>query len=179
MIACMQWMEWLMAWTEKETEEASRAGDTALLLARTVEICSGRRRATEQDLELLLPDYSKLQHLTRCICSRLATEAPALVRILCIHRRRRGNCLHAYAWGSGRMYSTYDRCLLITDRIKRRQPEWRNHGQDWCPGQDGWTRDERTGSMCFPQRWQLRGQRDEADVSPRDQELLLRCTLLA
>ncbi|PWZ28857.1 Ent-copalyl diphosphate synthase 2 [Zea mays] len=72
------WMEWLMAWTEKETEEASRAGDTALLLARTVEICSGRRRGTEQDLELLLPDYSKLQKLTRCICSRLATEAPAL-----------------------------------------------------------------------------------------------------
>lgn len=82
MIACMQWMEWLMAWTEKETEEASRAGDTALLLARTVEICSGRLHGTEHDLELLLPDYSKLQKLTRCICSRLATEAPALVRIL-------------------------------------------------------------------------------------------------
>ncbi|XP_020408033.1 ent-copalyl diphosphate synthase 2 isoform X3 [Zea mays] len=73
------WMEWLMAWTEKETEEASHAGDTALLLARTVEICSGRLRGTEQDLELRLPDYSKLQQLTRCICSRLATEAPALI----------------------------------------------------------------------------------------------------
>eukprot|EP00267_Zea_mays_P054158 XP_020407377.1 ent-copalyl diphosphate synthase 2 [Zea mays] len=72
------WIEWLMAWTGKETEKASRAGDTALLLARTVEICSGRRCGTEKDLDLLLRDYSKLQQLTRCICSRLATEAPAL-----------------------------------------------------------------------------------------------------
>jgi hypothetical protein len=87
-----------MAWTEKETEEASRAGDTALLLARTVEICSGRRRATEQDLELLLPDYSKLQHLP----DASAPDWPLklLLRyVYCIHRRRRGYCLHAYAWG--------------------------------------------------------------------------------
>jgi hypothetical protein len=39
-----------------------------MLLARTVEICLGRRRATEQ-VELLPPDYSKLQQLTRCIRS--------------------------------------------------------------------------------------------------------------
>ena len=100
----MQWMEWLMAWTEKETEEASRAGDTALLLARTVEICSGRLHGTEHDLELLLPDYSKLQKLTRCICSRLATEAPALVRILYSSAAHRGNGLHAYAWGLYRIF---------------------------------------------------------------------------
>jgi hypothetical protein len=91
-----------MAWTGKETEKASRAGDTALLLARTVEICSGRRCGTEKDLDLLLRDYSKLQQLTRCICSRLATEAPALVRILysSAAQRKLFTCI---CMGSGRV----------------------------------------------------------------------------
>ena len=100
----MQWMEWLMAWTEKETEEASRAGDTALLLARTVEICSGRRRGTEQDLELCLSDYSKLQQLTTCICSRLATEAPALVHVYCIHRRHTEETVYMHMHGGCIVY---------------------------------------------------------------------------
>lgn len=70
------WKEWFMAWTKTE-REGPRAADTALLLVRTVEICSGRHHSTEQDLKLL-PDYSKLEQLTRSICCRLATEAPAL-----------------------------------------------------------------------------------------------------
>ena len=67
-----------MEWTKTE-REGPRSADTALLLVRTVEICSGRHHSTEQDLKLL-PDYSKLEQLTRSICCRLATEAPALVR---------------------------------------------------------------------------------------------------
>ncbi|CAD6253565.1 unnamed protein product [Miscanthus lutarioriparius] len=70
------WKEWFMAWTKTE-REGPRSADTALLLVRTVEICSGRHHSTEQDLKLL-PDYSKLEQLTRSICCRLATEAPAL-----------------------------------------------------------------------------------------------------
>ncbi|CAD6253187.1 unnamed protein product [Miscanthus lutarioriparius] len=70
------WKEWFMAWTKTE-REGPRAADTAMLLVRTVEICSGRHHSTEQDMKLL-PDYSKLEQLTRSICCRLATEAPAL-----------------------------------------------------------------------------------------------------
>ncbi|XP_066335959.1 ent-copalyl diphosphate synthase 2-like [Miscanthus floridulus] len=70
------WKEWFMAWTKTE-REGPRVADTAMLLVRTVEICSGRHHSTEQDMKLL-PDYSKLEQLTRSICCRLATEAPAL-----------------------------------------------------------------------------------------------------
>jgi hypothetical protein len=76
-----------MAWTTEKERDRSCAGDTALMLVRTVEICSGRHRSTEQELNLL-PDHSKLEQLTRSICCRLATEAPGLLVRVCTHRSK-------------------------------------------------------------------------------------------
>ncbi|XP_037481001.1 syn-copalyl diphosphate synthase-like [Triticum dicoccoides] len=64
------WKQWLMAWTAKESR-GSIEGDTALLLVRTVEICSGRHVTAEQNLNLW--DYSQLEQLTSSICRKLAT----------------------------------------------------------------------------------------------------------
>jgi ent-copalyl diphosphate synthase len=55
-----------MEWT---AENGSYKGNTALLLVRTVEICSGRLGSTEQNLKL--PEYSQLEQLTYSICSKL------------------------------------------------------------------------------------------------------------
>ncbi|EMS64506.1 Syn-copalyl diphosphate synthase [Triticum urartu] len=66
----LQWKQWLMAWTAKESR-GSIEGDTALLLVRTVEICSGRHVTAEQNLNLW--DYSQLEQLTSSICRKLAT----------------------------------------------------------------------------------------------------------
>ncbi|CAO2046274.1 unnamed protein product [Urochloa humidicola] len=59
------WKQWLMAWTPRND---SYEGNTALLLVRTVEICSGRLRSTEQALKL--SEYSQLEQLTYSICSK-------------------------------------------------------------------------------------------------------------
>ncbi|KAL6899273.1 hypothetical protein ACP4OV_005931 [Aristida adscensionis] len=64
------WKHWLMAWRAEEGNE-SFGGNTALLLVRTVEICSGRHASTEQSL--ILSEYSQLEKLTFSICSKLST----------------------------------------------------------------------------------------------------------
>ncbi|RCV06933.1 hypothetical protein SETIT_1G203600v2 [Setaria italica] len=60
------WKQWLMEWT---AENGSYKGNTALLLVRSVEICSGRLGSTEQNQKL--PEYSQLEQLTYSICSKL------------------------------------------------------------------------------------------------------------
>uniref|UniRef100_N1QTS8 Syn-copalyl diphosphate synthase n=1 Tax=Aegilops tauschii TaxID=37682 RepID=N1QTS8_AEGTA len=66
----LEWKQWLMAWTTKESH-GSIEGDTALLLVHTVEIFSGRHVTAEQNLNLW--DYSQLEQLTSSICRKLAT----------------------------------------------------------------------------------------------------------
>ncbi|KAF7011990.1 hypothetical protein CFC21_026233 [Triticum aestivum] len=68
------WKQWLMAWTAKESH-GSIEGDTALLLVRTVEICSGRHVSAEPKLNLW--EYSQLEQLTSSICRKLATRVVA------------------------------------------------------------------------------------------------------
>lgn len=55
-----------MEWT---AENGSYKGNTALLLVRSVEICSGRLGSTEQNQKL--PEYSQFEQLTYSICSKL------------------------------------------------------------------------------------------------------------
>ncbi|KAK1629593.1 hypothetical protein QYE76_003908 [Lolium multiflorum] len=74
---CETWKQWLMAWTSKDCE-----GNAALLIARTVEICSGRHPCLQE------ADLSRLEHLTSSICRKLGnhsaqsreTEAPEVLR---------------------------------------------------------------------------------------------------
>jgi hypothetical protein len=47
-------------------------GKTALLLVRTVEICSGRHCSANQNLKL--SEYSQLEKLTSSICSKLGSR---------------------------------------------------------------------------------------------------------
>uniref|UniRef100_A0A0E0M6Y2 Terpene synthase N-terminal domain-containing protein n=1 Tax=Oryza punctata TaxID=4537 RepID=A0A0E0M6Y2_ORYPU len=69
---CMQWKQWLMAYTADGYKHGSCQGDTALLLARTVEISSGRLSWTQKNLKC--SDYSHLEQITSSICCKLATE---------------------------------------------------------------------------------------------------------
>ncbi|KAL6634598.1 hypothetical protein ACP70R_027269 [Stipagrostis hirtigluma subsp. patula] len=65
------WKQWLMAWTAKGSHELC-AGNTALLLVRTINICSGRHVLTEYDLKPL--EYSQLEQLTSSICHKLSSR---------------------------------------------------------------------------------------------------------
>ncbi|CAM0878124.1 unnamed protein product [Alopecurus aequalis] len=65
------WNQWLMAWIGKDTHVPIE-GDTALLLVRTIEICSGRHVQVEQKMNLW--NYAKLEQLTSSICRNLATR---------------------------------------------------------------------------------------------------------
>uniref|UniRef100_A0ACD5Y4R1 Uncharacterized protein n=1 Tax=Avena sativa TaxID=4498 RepID=A0ACD5Y4R1_AVESA len=63
------WKQWLMTWTSQDCE-----GNAALLLVRTVEICSGRHPClTGQELDFF--QYSGLQHLTSSICRKVCARA--------------------------------------------------------------------------------------------------------
>lgn len=73
----LQRKQWLMARCTKETL-GTRQGSTALLLVRTVEICSGRHSLMEeQNINSL--EYSQLEKLTFSICSKLASRFRAQV----------------------------------------------------------------------------------------------------
>ncbi|XP_047051207.1 syn-copalyl diphosphate synthase, chloroplastic-like [Lolium rigidum] len=61
---CETWRQWLMAWTSKDCE-----GNAALLIVRTVEMCSGRYPYLEE------PDLSRLEHLTSSICRKLGKHS--------------------------------------------------------------------------------------------------------
>ncbi|KAL5212517.1 hypothetical protein ABZP36_023364 [Zizania latifolia] len=65
------WKQWLMSWTGKETHESSE-GDTALLLVRTIEICSGRHGSAEQNLNS--SEYAQLEQITSSICRKLGIK---------------------------------------------------------------------------------------------------------
>lgn len=65
------WKQWLTSWIAKERNGLIE-GDTALLLVRTIEICSGRHVPIEQKLNLW--EYSQLEQLTSSICCNLATR---------------------------------------------------------------------------------------------------------
>uniref|UniRef100_A0ACD5WDW3 Uncharacterized protein n=1 Tax=Avena sativa TaxID=4498 RepID=A0ACD5WDW3_AVESA len=65
------WKQWLMACIAKGNHGLIE-GDTALLLVRTIEICSGRHVPIEQKLNLW--EYSQLEQLTSSICRNLATR---------------------------------------------------------------------------------------------------------
>ncbi|KAL6899274.1 hypothetical protein ACP4OV_005932 [Aristida adscensionis] len=69
---CEAWKRWLRSYTVKESHE-SYEGRTALLLVRTIEICSGRQDLDEQNMNHF--EYSQLERLTSSICSRLATSS--------------------------------------------------------------------------------------------------------
>ena len=71
-----------MAWTANGSHR-SIDGDTALLLVRTVEICSGRHVSAEQKLNFW--DYSQLEQLISSICRKLAAKVHAQVRMY-MHR---------------------------------------------------------------------------------------------
>ncbi|XBI56219.1 hypothetical protein VPH35_037856 [Triticum aestivum] len=68
------WKQWLMAWTANWSHR-SIDRDTALLLVRTIEICSGRHASAEQKLNLW--EYSQLEQLTSSICRKLAAKVHA------------------------------------------------------------------------------------------------------
>ncbi|KAL6640344.1 hypothetical protein ACP70R_022193 [Stipagrostis hirtigluma subsp. patula] len=61
------WKQWLRSIAKNSQESCE--GNTALLLVRTVEICSGRYGSTEQNFNL---EYSNLERLTSSICGKLA-----------------------------------------------------------------------------------------------------------
>ncbi|CAN6381814.1 unnamed protein product [Urochloa humidicola] len=68
---CEVWKQWLKAWNNDNCE-----GNTALLLVRTIEICSGRHHnPTEQEMNLF--EYSQLEHLTFSICHKLGLRTIA------------------------------------------------------------------------------------------------------
>ena len=83
----LQWKQWLMAWTAKESH-GSVDGDTSLLFVRTIEIVSGRIASTEQKLNRW--DYSQLEQLTSSICRKLAAKVHAQVRMCTFFSRKRG-----------------------------------------------------------------------------------------
>ncbi|CAO2046273.1 unnamed protein product [Urochloa humidicola] len=62
------WKAWLMELDTKGGHEPCE-GSTALLLVRTVEICSGRHCSASQNLNP--SEYSQLEQLTSSICSKL------------------------------------------------------------------------------------------------------------
>uniref|UniRef100_A0A0D9XS82 Uncharacterized protein n=1 Tax=Leersia perrieri TaxID=77586 RepID=A0A0D9XS82_9ORYZ len=64
------WRQWLMALTQNGP---SVGGDTALLLARTVEICSGRYQVSVEQQKHELAEFSRLELLTSSICDKLST----------------------------------------------------------------------------------------------------------
>ncbi|XP_044444482.1 syn-copalyl diphosphate synthase-like [Triticum aestivum] len=68
------WKDWLMAWTAEE-----RSGpcewSTALLLVRTIEVCSGRHNSTDHQLNVW--EYTQLEELTSSICRKLASRVLA------------------------------------------------------------------------------------------------------
>ncbi|XP_025792139.1 ent-copalyl diphosphate synthase 2-like [Panicum hallii] len=65
------WKTWLMELTTNDGHESCE-GKTALLLVRTVEICSGRHCSANQNLKL--SEYSQLEKLTSSICSKLGSR---------------------------------------------------------------------------------------------------------
>uniref|UniRef100_A0A0D9VHD3 ent-copalyl diphosphate synthase n=1 Tax=Leersia perrieri TaxID=77586 RepID=A0A0D9VHD3_9ORYZ len=64
------WKEWLMSWTKGS--HGSCAGDTALLLVRTIEICSGRHGSNEQSQNN--SEYARLEQITSSMCRKLGTK---------------------------------------------------------------------------------------------------------
>lgn len=76
-----QWKQWLMRWTSKENDD-SYTGNTALLLVRTVEMCSGRLDFTHKTPKL--SEYSQLEQLTYSICSKLDPGLLSQVWAACI-----------------------------------------------------------------------------------------------
>ncbi|CAL4968683.1 unnamed protein product [Urochloa decumbens] len=64
------WKAWLMELTTNDGHEPCE-GNTAMLLVRTVEICSGRHCSANQTLKL--SEYSQLEQLTSSICSKLGS----------------------------------------------------------------------------------------------------------
>ncbi|RLM78351.1 hypothetical protein C2845_PM12G17950 [Panicum miliaceum] len=65
------WKTWLMELTTNDGHESCE-GNTALLLVRTVVICSGRHCSANQNLKL--SEYSQLEKLTSSICSKLGSR---------------------------------------------------------------------------------------------------------
>ncbi|CAN6232114.1 unnamed protein product [Urochloa humidicola] len=60
------WGQWLRSWSCDSFE-----GNTALLLVRAIEICSGRHSSTKQDVNH--QEYCQLESLTHSICCKLAS----------------------------------------------------------------------------------------------------------
>ena len=67
----LQWKTWLTELTSNGGHESCE-GSTALLLVRTVEICSGRHCSANQNLKL--SEYSQLEKLTSSICSKVGSR---------------------------------------------------------------------------------------------------------
>ncbi|KAG2659259.1 ent-copalyl diphosphate synthase 2-like isoform X3 [Panicum virgatum] len=65
------WKTWLTELTSNGGHESCE-GSTALLLVRTVEICSGRHCSANQNLKL--SEYSQLEKLTSSICSKVCSR---------------------------------------------------------------------------------------------------------
>ncbi|CAM0942797.1 unnamed protein product [Alopecurus aequalis] len=68
---CETWKQWIVTWTRQDCE-----GNAALLLVRTVEICSGRHSYLTNQ-ELGLSQYSWLEHLTSSICRNICARVLA------------------------------------------------------------------------------------------------------
>ncbi|XP_044970255.1 syn-copalyl diphosphate synthase-like [Hordeum vulgare subsp. vulgare] len=65
------WKDWLMSWAASDINE-SYEWSTALLLVRTVEVCSGRYDSTKQKMNI--SEYTQLEQLTSSICRKLAQQ---------------------------------------------------------------------------------------------------------
>jgi hypothetical protein len=82
----LQWKTWLTELTSNGGHESCE-GNTALLLVRTVEICSGRHCLANQNMKL--SEYSQLEKLTYSICSKLGSRilsqvcACIITKLLC------------------------------------------------------------------------------------------------
>ncbi|XP_037486909.1 syn-copalyl diphosphate synthase-like isoform X1 [Triticum dicoccoides] len=68
------WKDWFTAWTAKESSGPCE-WSAALLLVRTVEVCSGRHGSTQQQLNI--SEYTQLEELTSSICRKLSSRVLA------------------------------------------------------------------------------------------------------
>ncbi|XP_040384790.1 syn-copalyl diphosphate synthase-like, partial [Oryza brachyantha] len=76
------WTQWLMAWAPTQScgRQQQHGGDTALLLARVVAICSGRHGGVnpgERTQSTPAAAYSRVESLARSICNQLAALSHA------------------------------------------------------------------------------------------------------
>ena len=77
----LQWVQWLRSWSH---DPVAVGGNTALLLVRAMECCSGRYISVADRNVNHLDEYSQLEQLTHSICCKLTSRVLAQV-CTCMH----------------------------------------------------------------------------------------------